>query len=134
MLQSHAYFTCTYLNIHFFSSSESEGFLRVSGGNTANEGRIEIYHAGEWGTVCTTNWDISDGLVACRQLGFAGLEMVGLPFGPGTGKIWLDKVGCTGTEKTLAECIHGGWGVNNCADDAGVRCTLFPGKSVIQHS
>lgn len=108
----------------------------MSGGNTANEGRIEIYHAGEWGTVCTTNWDISDGLVACRQLGYAGLEMVGLPFGPGTGKIWLDKVGCTGTEKTLAECIHGGWGVNNCAhtDDAGVRCTLFPGKSMIRHS
>ena len=45
-------------------------------------------------------------------------------FGEGTGRIWLDNIQCTGSERQLRNCISNSSGVNLCthAQDAGVRC------------
>ena len=45
-------------------------------------------------------------------------------FGPGTGQIVLDNLGCVGTETTLLGCPHNGINIHNCAhsEDAGVVC------------
>ena len=45
-------------------------------------------------------------------------------FGQGTGRIWLDNVQCTGSDRVLINCTASSNGVNSCthAQDAGVRC------------
>lgn len=37
---------------------------------------------------------------------------------------WLDNVNCDGNEKSIAECGHSGWGIENCFyfEAAGVIC------------
>ena len=45
-------------------------------------------------------------------------------FGGGTGGIFLDNLGCSGTESRLLDCTHPAIGYHNCNHnaDAGVRC------------
>ena len=101
--------------------------VRLVGGSSYNEGRVEIYYNGEWGTVCDKRWDDTDAGVVCRQLGFgsSGQSLSSAYFGEGSGPIWLNNVVCTGSESALASCGHLGLNpIRSCshADDAGVRC------------
>ncbi|XP_038072278.1 uncharacterized protein LOC119740886 isoform X2 [Patiria miniata] len=112
---------------HFEDAGVRCGKARLVGGDTHNEGRLEVFLNGEWGTVCEDSWGLDDALVACRQLGFPGaIEATqGGSFGSGSGPIHLDDVACTGTENNLESCPHGGIGVHNCThnQDAGITCS-----------
>ena len=102
-------------------------------GGSHNEGRVEVYYQGRWGTVCDDDWDIRDARVVCRQLGFqdAGAAECCGRYGQGTGQIWLDDVDCVGHESSLFSCTHRGMGSHNCAhsEDAGVRCIDTGGEN-----
>ena len=106
----------------------TDGQLRLVGGSSYNEGRVEVNYNGEWGTVCDDGWwYYNNAYVICRQLGFGeyGFSYYGAYFGQGSGPIWLDSVICTGTESKLASCGHLGFNVTrSCShsEDVGVRC------------
>ena len=88
-----------------------------------------------WGTVCDSNWGTQEAVVVCRQLGYplAIPQAISNPdaatyephFGRGAGPVWLAQLNCSGSELTLDECLHIGWGNNHQCDhnrDAGVIC------------
>ena len=112
------------INSHLFTfvddtenDTAEEGSVRLVGGATPLEGRVEIFLLGQWGTVCNLRyyyyyrysdvlWDFADATVVCNQLGY--LRAVGAPtsaaFGAGSGPSWYSNVRCVGTEQNLTEC------------------------------
>ena len=115
------------------SDGASDGDVRLVGGSTEQEGRVEIYHDNEWGTVCDDRFVSDDAEVVCRQLGYTGGEVhTRAAFGEGTGTIWMDDVQCAGSESRLADCPFGGWGLHNCrhSEDVGVSCGAASGNSL----
>ncbi|CAG2194245.1 Hemicentin-1,Coadhesin,Adhesion G protein-coupled receptor B3,Thrombospondin-2,Thrombospondin-1,Mucin-like protein [Mytilus edulis] len=102
-----------------------EGDLRLNGGNNPEEGRLEIYHNSQWGTICNDNFDTPDAVVACRQLGYRTPTPIVYTAGGGSDPIWLVNMACDGTEMRIDSCRHSGWGIVNCnhGKDVGVRCT-----------
>ena len=102
--------------------------VRLVGGNSYNEGRLEVRYNGQWGSVCYYGWNYQDTYVICRQLGFGtyGYYYSSYLFGQGSGPVWLEDLECTGSESTIASCGHLGLNVTrNCRnyhEDVGIRC------------
>ena len=112
------------------NDTAEEGTVRLVGGDTPLEGRVEIFLLDQWGTVCDSNWDLADATVVCHQLGY--LRAVEAPrsaaFGAGSGPSWYSYVGCVGTEMNLTECNHYNrhyitGSVCSHSQDAGVACS-----------
>ncbi|XP_035260136.1 deleted in malignant brain tumors 1 protein-like [Anguilla anguilla] len=101
--------------------------IRLVNGDDPCSGRVEIYHDGQWGTVCDDIWDLDNAEVVCRQVGCgrAVAAQSSAHFGEGSGPIWLDDVRCSGSESALTQCQHPGFGSHNCGhnEDAGVVCS-----------
>ena len=99
----------------------------VNNEGATNQGRVEVYHDDQWGTVCRHDFIKENARVVCRELGLpetdARVAAYG-QFGGGDARIWMDYVSCRGWESHLSECAHRGWGRHNClhSDDVGVIC------------
>ena len=51
----------------------STGEMRLVGGESEGEGRLEVCNNGRWGSVCGTQWRDRHTAVVCRYLGFSDL-------------------------------------------------------------
>ena len=108
-----------------------EGDVRLVGGPSGMEGRLQIYHSGAWGEVCDDYFDGFYGssyygystTTVCQQLGYANGTFVSTYDAPSS-TFALDDVNCTGTERRIADCPHLPWGSHNCSasEGAGFRC------------
>lgn len=80
--------------------------LRLAAGHRAKEGRLEVLFQGIWGTVCSEGWDWPAAHVACRTLGFGGVDALSMTadYGLGRNQIWLSHVRCNGDEPGLGHC------------------------------
>ena len=101
--------------------------MRLVGGISYSEGRVEVYYNGRWGTVCNDGWDEQDANIVCRQLGFKSSEIA--DFGLARKEeILLDNVMCFRSDTILASCGHYGVGIrvecnyNSHYTVAGVKC------------
>ena len=61
--------------------------------------------------------------IQCPPTG-GGTALSSAYYGPGTGSIWLDDVGCVGTESRLVDCPNAGIGTFDCIhlEDASIQC------------
>ncbi|ELT96946.1 hypothetical protein CAPTEDRAFT_171695 [Capitella teleta] len=108
------------------SSPASE--VRLVGGSNRFEGRLEVYYAQQWGTVCDDEFDDIDAGVFCRMLGYGcGVYLMSPKEG---GPIWLDDIGCNGQEDHVSECPKSSWGITNCGhtEDVSIRCDQHGGS------
>jgi hypothetical protein len=128
---------CDAVNHCFYATAP--GTVRLVGGAAPNEGRVEIFYGGAWGTLCDDGWEgetptgLAGGDVLCRQLGFPGaraVDTLNLPGAEGS-PIHLDNIVCQGGEAAVDACAHLPIGQHNCGhvEDITLVC-LLPGECV----
>ena len=90
-----------------------DNLIRLQGSTLPYAGRVEVFYAGVWGTISSSNWDINDATVVCRQLGYSAGAEVALKngvYGLVSGPVWVTNLRCTGSESNVMECVHDGLG------------------------
>ena len=126
------------------SSNCSDDGIRLVGGFSTHEGRVEVCVNKVWGTVCDNDWSTEEANIVCNQLGFLSQGMyvkrylsfviavllytgsigrTGEYFGIGSGPIVMANVLCNGTESSLLDCSHTLESfICSHSKDAGVTC------------
>jgi len=134
--------------LFLLKASCSGSDVRLVGGGSAKEGRVEVCRNGYWGTICNNLWSTVDATVVCRQLGYSTsgklefpliralillwsydfsssdvLSYTISPFGFGSGPIHFSQIQCNGNEQSLTYCSNS-TDVRSCdhSQDVGVRC------------
>ena len=122
----------TYIHRNFSDVSKSLHLMSLTiglvNGSNSLEGRVEVYVNGQWGTVCDDRWNLADGIVACRQLGYGSVYDALQQGAFGSNEdlpILVDDLACTGIQDRIQNC-RGTFGntSHNCdhIEDAGIVC------------
>uniref|UniRef100_A0A663N8Y3 SRCR domain-containing protein n=1 Tax=Athene cunicularia TaxID=194338 RepID=A0A663N8Y3_ATHCN len=103
------------------------GSLRLVGGGSRCDRRVEIFQDGAWGRVLDDQWDVQEASVVCRQLrcGEAGTAYSPPKAERGTGPVGLRGVRCAGHEANLSLCntsLPESALAAGVAEDVGVVC------------
>ena len=102
--------------------------MRLAGGRSEDEGRVEIHRYGYgWTTLCADQWNDEGALVVCGMLGYDhGMAVHSRTFGAGVGEIFLEIVECEGDEVSVWDCNRHAWNKSECHSghhiEPGVRC------------
>jgi len=118
---------CSMADVNSTAPPQPDVLTRLVNG-TASAGRVEVWHNGQWGTVCDDGFEDVEASVVCYSLGYGyvGRAIWSSYYGQGSGLIWLDNVDCTGNETFIGDCAHNSWGENDCShyEDVSVDCSL----------
>uniref|UniRef100_A0A1V1FT29 Putative CTL17 isoform B n=1 Tax=Reticulitermes speratus TaxID=60591 RepID=A0A1V1FT29_9NEOP len=111
---------------------ESQVPVRLLGGRTNEEGRLQVRIGGKWGTVCNYGWTMIDAAVVCHQLGLVlnpddwFLERSEIPQAGTSEQIILSNVHCTEDDIDIMTCPaeRENEFENSCTHehDVGLRC------------
>ena len=74
-----------------------------------DSGRLEVYHDGEWGSVCSHKFGYHEATVACRMMGYSYAKRAYTKSNAyfdtvDSNKIVLSELKCDGTESHLSDC------------------------------
>lgn len=75
--------------------------MRLTGGSSHCDGRVEYFHRGQWRTVRNEYWNRKDAALVCRRLD-CGSPLKLLELGPNTVETWIN---CNEMETTLTESL-----------------------------
>ncbi|NXQ94441.1 SRCRM protein, partial [Sagittarius serpentarius] len=119
--------SCSHENDAAVICSADSMSLRLVGGGSRCDGRVEIFRRGTWGRVLDDQWGMQEASVVCRQLQCGEAEKAYNPSKPqrGTGPVGLRGVRCTGHEANLTLCntsLPKSALVAGIAEDVGVIC------------
>lgn len=96
--------------------------IRLNGSSdTPYQGKVEVSIGGMWFAVDEREWDIRDGNVACRQLGYAGAYGVTIADSSSSQK-GFTNLRCQGNETSLQQCNHTKMQFSSYSRDAAVTC------------
>ena len=104
----------------------TNGEVRLISTYRRSEGRVEVCHNNQWGTICGNSWYGNSTQVACSQLGYGGenSQRVYPYFGYTSKPIWLSNVDCEGDESSLFDCSKN-IGSIGCSHSQDVRIRCF---------
>ena len=81
--------------------------VRLRGSTSPNMGRVEVYYAGIWGSIYSSNWDIKDATVVCKQLGYTTALLAGSRlFCSVTEPFFFRDFRCHGNESAIGRCAR----------------------------
>uniref|UniRef100_F6TZP1 SRCR domain-containing protein n=1 Tax=Ornithorhynchus anatinus TaxID=9258 RepID=F6TZP1_ORNAN len=123
-------------------SGESAEALRLQGGQTRCDGRVEISLRGVWSRIVAEAWGLAEAGVVCRQLrcGEArrAYSLDPTAHGPEATAMGLSDVTCAGNETHLTQCrvsiaplspVGMAWDVGViCSESEGLRLAGGPGR------
>uniref|UniRef100_A0A1X7VF72 SRCR domain-containing protein n=1 Tax=Amphimedon queenslandica TaxID=400682 RepID=A0A1X7VF72_AMPQE len=110
-------------------SSPYTGQLRLTGGNYTNEGLIEVYCNGAWGTVCDNTFSATAARIVCRQLGYNSYYRYNtLPIvGDTPQSIWYNSLSCSSTYSCLSSC-------QSCPSSSSTTCVHAEDVTIVCYS
>ena len=118
--------------LHFVATVQNctDWDIRLVGGSSPLQGRVEVCYMNQWGTICGYDIVPTVANVICRQLGYSYYNPTvyfSSYFGRGSGGIYIYTLTlfCTGNESRLQDCYHTSLGYHQCLDhttDIGLQC------------
>lgn len=81
--------------------------VRLVGSPLAHAGFVQIRQHGRWGSFCDWSWELTQGHVVCRELGYrrALYTTIGELFEQQfRGPIWVEEAVCDGNESSIFNC------------------------------
>ncbi|XP_078471974.1 scavenger receptor cysteine-rich domain-containing protein DMBT1-like isoform X1 [Lampetra planeri] len=135
--QSLADCTLTPANAYYRTQHGNDGVvcsaagIRLLGGDSRCQGRLEVYRNGDWHGICSSVLDYQDADVMCKSLQCGNASFVGntTQFGPESSSVFSQRVSCPKTTTSVLNCY---WNDILCDDTqaASLICAVPVEKTI----